>query len=386
MCGLVGVLSAPSVETVKLFDDMLAVDILRGPDSTGVLCVNRTNWEVMKSVGPPAMLQHTAAYNEMTGLVGKAPYASLLMGHNRAATKGKVVEKNAHPFTHGNITLAHNGTLTTVHTIKEASTPDFDTDSEHVAYAVDKKGIDWVWPRLRGAATLTWWQNEGEGTLHIASNGKRPMFYATIGNGKGFLYASEPWMIQGMCMRNKCHIDGNVIMLAPNVLYTIKRGEGVACKVDITTRELGIASEEVPALGPVSVGTESTLVSWDRRRGEFVPPKGVDVKPVNHAPPAPIVTPIVRPAAVVEVASKEVSSFPLSKNQRKKLLRAERRAIHRAAREEGTLVSKAIKCCYCGDTIADNDMDCTPLGQGKIVCASCTEIASLNNMQLVGDM
>ncbi|MSE24831.1 hypothetical protein GKC32_10305, partial [Lactobacillus curvatus] len=64
----------------------------------------------------------------------------VLMGHNRWATKGKINERNAHPFEHDHIIGAHNGTLRNQHLLPNHL--DFEVDSDNIFHAMSTIGVD----------------------------------------------------------------------------------------------------------------------------------------------------------------------------------------------------------------------------------------------------
>lgn len=110
-------------------------------------------------------------------IVSTAP--RFIFGHNRYATVGAVNGKNAHPFQHGNITLAHNGTL-----IDQSLLPDhkmFEVDSENVCHSVNKIGAAETIQKLDGAFTLIW-HDKSDNTVHVIRNEERPFhFWETTG-------------------------------------------------------------------------------------------------------------------------------------------------------------------------------------------------------------
>jgi len=88
---------------------MLLLDYLRGVDSTGLAAVRNKDSEVKvvkAAVNPIDLFGYKNFDMVLTGATSK-----VLIGHNRAATLGKVNNVNAHPFHCGAVVGAHNGTL-----------------------------------------------------------------------------------------------------------------------------------------------------------------------------------------------------------------------------------------------------------------------------------
>src|SRR5438876_957633 len=110
MCGIVGVVSKDggmySLQK-DIFEEMLYADALRGMDSTGVFSVTRKNQvKVVKQAVEPGLFLKTKSYASFKdGLNSKTQF---MVGHNRKATVGDVVSKNAHPFVKDGIVLVHN--------------------------------------------------------------------------------------------------------------------------------------------------------------------------------------------------------------------------------------------------------------------------------------
>ena len=110
MCGLVGVISKydKSYEDIKkhFLKYAIAVDTLRGEDSTGVMRMNeKGKVETNHSILPGIQYVSTKSFDNIK------TDSWAIFGHNRAATRGSVSRENAHPFTFGDVTLMHNGTL-----------------------------------------------------------------------------------------------------------------------------------------------------------------------------------------------------------------------------------------------------------------------------------
>ena len=104
MCGLVGVVgSTMSFVDSKVFRQLLYIDALRGPHSTGV-STNNINGEVetfKRALNASDYLQLKLGEKISSKVTG-----DFLLGHNRYATQGAIDDNNAHPFTYGNVNLS----------------------------------------------------------------------------------------------------------------------------------------------------------------------------------------------------------------------------------------------------------------------------------------
>lgn len=195
MCGLVGMAGAVGVTEEKAFKDLLIIDSLRGPHSTGLCRINNVgNLKIVKAVGDPFELIVRNDYNIALQGLNK-----VLIGHNRYATKGAINKVNAHPFEFDNVAGAHNGTLTTQYLLDDSK--DFEVDSENLYHHMNKHGVSATTSKLGGAYTLTWW-DKTDNTVNLLRNKERPLFY-TYSTSKGTLFwASEKWMLEGALGRN----------------------------------------------------------------------------------------------------------------------------------------------------------------------------------------
>ncbi|MCS5737398.1 class II glutamine amidotransferase, partial [Herbiconiux daphne] len=112
---------------------------------------------------------------------------------------GEVVDRNAHPFQHGSITLVHNGTLD-----NQSLLPDhqkFAVDSENIAYSIDKIGIEETIKKLNGKFTLVWFDAKDQ-TLNFIRNKDRPFHFMETSSGDWF-GASEEDMLMWLSKRTK---------------------------------------------------------------------------------------------------------------------------------------------------------------------------------------
>lgn len=166
MCGLVGMItsSLTSLERTAM-KDLLFMDALRGHHSTGIATHIKGKgggtWYYKRAVSAPDFL-HLPVPKGMLD-----DNWSVCMGHNRAATKGKVNDQNAHPFHHGNIVGMHNGTLTSTTNLLEHQK--FEVDSENIFFDMAENGAEVTVPKLRGAFVLTWIDTD-DGTFNIVRN------------------------------------------------------------------------------------------------------------------------------------------------------------------------------------------------------------------------
>lgn len=217
MCGIVGIMGNPSGEQDKVFQELLAVDVIRGAHSTGVAFVKKKKVQVLKGVGVPHDLFATS---EFARAISEPNYC--LIGHNRYATKGAITGENAHPFQSGDITMVHNGTLWSTYNLPDQEEFKDMPDSAAICHSINKIGIDETWKKLNGAAALVWFDKKDK-TLNILRNDKRDIWFAMMEKDAGLVLASESMAIAWITSRNKIKIkDKGYFNPKPNVLFSFK--------------------------------------------------------------------------------------------------------------------------------------------------------------------
>lgn len=190
MCGIVTVAGESTKQNDNILETLLILDQLRGIDSTGIAVIPRGDFDVniAKNVGNAYDLFNTLQYGKAINCATRA-----IIGHNRSATSGTVIRKNAHPFENDSLVGVHNGTLTSKW--KLADSKDFTVDSENLYHHIHKHGLKDCLNHLTGAWSLVWWDKTEE-TLNFLRNKERPMFLCWSKNFKSLYAASEKWMLQ----------------------------------------------------------------------------------------------------------------------------------------------------------------------------------------------
>lgn len=275
MCGIVGIAKVGNLTStdVKLFNSLLYVDTLRGWDSTGVFAMHKSEPQggvlFKKAMAAPDFLQ-LKSYDRMTNTPGNF---RALLGHNRAATRGAVSDKNAHPFQHKSITLVHNGTLDTHYGL--APTGYTTIDSEAICHALGEcaSNDDFaeVIEKLDGAFSLVWHDQDTD-YLWFVRNTERPMHWArtldTKGNMTGIVWASEEEMIT-FCTERSTTIIGDIAPTTVGSMIAVDLSNGleIAYRKEVKLRPKkvwgygqysGTTRQALPGTSTASQGTQAS--------------------------------------------------------------------------------------------------------------------------------
>lgn len=194
MCGLVAVitknLNGLNRDQVDAFDHLLYIDALRGEDSTGVFSVDKDG--DMEWAKEASASYEFRKHKDYEALMGRSfQRGAALVGHNRAATKGSIIDENAHPFTvDDRITLVHNGTLYGDH----RTLANVDVDSHAIAHVIHNNGddVEKALQQVHGAFALIWHDHKNK-TLNFVRNTSRPLHW--VETDRGWIWASEKNMI-----------------------------------------------------------------------------------------------------------------------------------------------------------------------------------------------
>ena len=213
MCGLCGVAGLITAKEDQAFSDLMVISSLRGEDSAGVLFVGNGVCTVVKKVGNPFELFDSITYEKEFRYTN-----NVLLGHTRAASKGGVNLRNAHPFDFEKLVGAHNGTLTTQHLLDDHK--DFAVDSENIYYHMDKHGVSDTVSKCGGAYALTWFDKIDK-TLNFVRNEERTLFTVLSKDNRTLFWASEAWMLAGALGRNGVK-HGEIKDVVPHTHYKVK--------------------------------------------------------------------------------------------------------------------------------------------------------------------
>lgn len=258
MCGIFG-MAIPSVSgfvntEVDCLVSNMNINMFRGSDSTGMVQVDKDGaYNFLKVVGGPSALCDSPKWDNFK----KGLYTStkLAFGHGRAATRGKVTLKNAHPFqvfkdasnrSAGEIILVHNGTLHTYQTLDGFH--EHDVDSEWMAKKIAELGPMEALGKINGAIATVWYDPTDK-ALYFYRNDDRPLHYAWTKNGFMF-WNSEKCALMWLKYRYNLAFEAeDVVSLKPLHLHKLNIA-------DISKFE---EVKEVPRIYPTYVPASNSL-------------------------------------------------------------------------------------------------------------------------------
>ena len=253
MCGIVGMVGSDiDLKAKKAFKDLLIIDTIRGGDSTGFLAVDGTEVVSAKKAIDGFGFTNMAMYSKR---IDSMAYPRALIGHNRAATKGKVTDGNAHPFKHNDTYLVHNGSLRTWQYGAKAlhNCNHTDVDSEAVCFNVDEHGIKDTIESLDGAFALVIYDDITK-TISFTRNDERPLYFARVKDKDLTIYASEAYMINLVADKHKIEL-----MEEPWLLNT-----EIILSYDVGIDKEIVASEDIEEDVTFYVPEAPLYGSWNR--------------------------------------------------------------------------------------------------------------------------
>jgi len=242
LCGIFGVVNRSGnklVGTKRLVSEMALVGSVRGMDSTGMFTVTpKGDVEVYKRA------LHSHDYLQLRQskiMIENLHSKEAVIGHNRAATMGSVTDDMAHPFTYGDITMVHNGTLKN-HRMLHNDIPPFASDSEALCWAINHMGARAALEAVSGAFSIIWY-DASEDTINLCRNDDRPMSMAMTTDGR-LVLASESLMLKWMLDRDSLTVEGSVRYPVKGYILTFKLNEDTP----YTAEEINLYTPPTPKI------------------------------------------------------------------------------------------------------------------------------------------
>ena len=200
MCGLIAIISKKKKAFWKMhtnaFTQLLFTGQLRGTDGSGIFYDLENKIKIVKTKENASFLTTDPEWEKTETEMFRE--ATFMVGHNRAATLGKVTTENSHPFKVQHITLVHNGTIQNHEKLKKVP-----SDSQAITYSIAEQGIEKTLKQIQGAFALIWYNNKTK-TLHTVRNNQRPLYLLDCEDC--FILVSEEKMGLWIADRNKIKV------------------------------------------------------------------------------------------------------------------------------------------------------------------------------------
>jgi hypothetical protein len=268
MCGICGVITGIiSKGEADNFLKLLFMSSFRGLDSTGVMGIKEDKKQfvvsMLKSATNPLNFyeQHKDAFDKHI----HTSDSKAIIGHTRAATKGTIVRKNAHPFDTPRFVGVHNGGF--FGDVLKLKDKDCETDSEQFYWYLNQHGLQDTLQEVNqeSCAFALAFYDKREKTLNFIRNDKRPLHFAPVMGGNTIYVASESSFLRFVLDRDRT---------AVKEVYTIKPWH--LLKYDMTRRNpaLHFDIQEIkvkPKVNPV-------VSHWRRHDAEFFQSIGQDIE------------------------------------------------------------------------------------------------------------
>ncbi len=226
MCGIVGYIRTHNQIFEKasrgFLKYALILDTLRGPDSTGVITVeNKFTVKRAKATGPGLTFVSDPRFDEISN-------GWCTIGHNRAATIGKVTPQNAHPFKFGKVSLVHNGTVRDDGVGLVGFDAKLEVDSMIIARSlsmVKPSEAKSVLEGIDGDYCLVW-VDERDRSINMARNRGRPMHLGMNHNRNLMFFMSDGDHLEVLtkAFRNTTASMSTIYEIDPHKHFKWKRG------------------------------------------------------------------------------------------------------------------------------------------------------------------
>lgn len=346
MCGHVGVAGDLTAKAMKAFKDMLFFDTVRGAHGTGVATIpwaknsrEPDDCIVLKApVAAPVFLE----IESVKSLLRNTAH-SVVIGHNRHATKGAHVFENTHPFLSGSVVGAHNGTVRDTSGLPLDG--DWGTDSETIMANIAENGSKGTITKLTEGTNGAWalvWYDFNTNELCFLRNSERPLCFAFSKDREQLFWSSEVGTLFSATSRNGLDMEKSYhLPLNKEYRWAVPAAGQKFGEPDITTMK----------------GKKQKV--WSNSSSNFYGGRafsGHSCNRPNNKPSTSIKSDLSLPASLEFV----LAPYQMTESE---VLKA--------------FSSGSANCCHCGTKVAPNDADAIALSSESLICGGCAEDAKI---------
>jgi len=196
MCGIFGFAKTSNrqsdnqLEILKrVFTELTDESSIRGTDSTGFSIMDSENRYTYKTLDDSStFVDSDDWYTDILPRITRD--TTIVIGHVRLATHGKVKVTNAHPFNIGRVTGAHNGVIYNYNKVaKEMGKKVPEVDSQVLFQSLNRNAMSKAFEDIDGDFAITWVKDSNR-KIHLARESGRPMVTAYWKKARVLLWAS----------------------------------------------------------------------------------------------------------------------------------------------------------------------------------------------------
>ncbi len=246
MCGIVGYIGRRDAATIIL-DGLRRLEY-RGYDSAGIALLDDSRIRVERAVGKLSNLE-AQVNRARSGYASANSDMQVGVGHTRWATHGKPSERNAHPHTSmdGTVAVVHNGIIENYAELKHELQSEgvvfrSDTDTEVIVHLVDRYMHD-GYPmeqaahatirQLRGSQAIVLISAREPDKLIAARIGNAGGVSVGIGEGETFVASDIPGILEHT--RRIVFLDSHEVAVLTSTGMTVRKLNGDVIQKDVQT-------------------------------------------------------------------------------------------------------------------------------------------------------